>query len=910
MTTATQAQETPPDSGGGLLVPQYGWTYRSFTLAEIREQPARDLGELLSLTPGIAAIFVESHGRSMYTPGRGPISEESGLYVRGSRNGEIEYRVNGLSMLDRFTNSFSLPFIPEAVEEVVVHTGAYGASLGSSGGGVVEMKLRRGGERWEVSAQHLTDDFAATGSPFLNTYSYGQHTSVLTAGGPLAFGSRLFIAAEIHRMRDRTPRWVEPFSYELQPSPYSYPLITSLPRPLEFRTNHVPASSLDRSSFVWNLTTSALGPDIRFWGILASTRTRDANYYSVLRNYFRQERIPSWDDIRSVVALSAAQEIIPGLHLRATVVRDIALAHTTDPDFGEDWRIYSDSAANARKGYTGFQERYHGPAGYVTNVDLYFEHQNSPNNAYTKRSLGSWRTAVQADADITSAWTVSMRAEAEWWTLRTFTVSSISGLRTLLDTDRDGVDDREFIDDQTRDRSLRSYISGYGYDTNGDPTDASPYGARRPFFGAVSAASRWQDGPLRLELGARSVWVGTDVPTPRRADTLTGLWTEFPYDPQNYLVDASAIEPAGMTAHVLPRASALFTEGPTEIFFSWGRFLTILPMNDLHLDYRRFSYLLGPYRVVPWDPRSSVLTSSARPEITNMGETGIRWQVTNAVRLETSIFTKSMPGQIQLGTVWVDSLEIQPTGFVNSGESRAIGFEGTLEWTPAPEVRMQLGYGFLEARGRSSSPRGNFTEVTDPPIATPEVRYPLDYEQSHRFIVDLRYTASGGTLFDGLSAWMTGRLLSGHPYTKVAQPISAGSLFPWFVPMVSFVYPQYGIPEEPRNASFTPWTFTLDLTASYRVNIGPAFVRAVIAVTNVLNTREVINVFPTTGSATDDGWLTSELAQNALQYYAATPFAGLYRALNLKNRWAYISMTGNDIYAPPRQIRVGVEVGI
>ena len=78
-----------------------------------------------------------------------------------------------------------------------------------------------------------------------------------------------------------------------------------------------------------------------------------------------------------------------------------------------------------------------------------------------------------------------------------------------------------------------------------------------------------------------------------------------------------------------------------------------------------------------------------------------------------------------------------------------------------------------------------------------------------------------------------------------------------------------------------------------------------VNVLNVFNTKNVLNVYPTTGAANDDGWFANVLAAPYLQ----TPgYEQFYRDINLKNRWAYMSATGNDIYGTPRQVQFGLRV--
>jgi len=67
----------------------------------------------------------------------------------------------------------------------------------------------------------------------------------------------------------------------------------------------------------------------------------------------------------------------------------------------------------------------------------------------------------------------------------------------------------------------------------------------------------------------------------------------------------------------------------------------------------------------------------------------------------------------------------------------------------------------------------------------------------------------------------------------------------------------------------------------------------------------------------DDGKILCNLGIHAiLSFDSGHPFveiphyADFYRAINLQNRWAYASVTGNDLYGSPRQIRMGLRVAL
>jgi hypothetical protein len=85
-------------------------------------------------------------------------------------------------------------------------------------------------------------------------------------------------------------------------------------------------------------------------------------------------------------------------------------------------------------------------------------------------------------------------------------------------------------------------------------------------------------------------------------------------------------------------------------------------------------------------------------------------------------------------------------------------------------------------------------------------------------------------------------------------------------------------------------------------------------VLNLFNTKQILNVYPTTGTPQDDGWLTSALAS---QYLDIPNYAAFYKAVNLANRFAYMNIGGGgglgqiggtDIYGAPREFRVGLKI--
>ncbi|MFH1942883.1 MAG: hypothetical protein ABIL68_12350, partial [bacterium] len=76
-------------------------------------------------------------------------------------------------------------------------------------------------------------------------------------------------------------------------------------------------------------------------------------------------------------------------------------------------------------------------------------------------------------------------------------------------------------------------------------------------------------------------------------------------------------------------------------------------------------------------------------------------------------------------------------------------------------------------------------------------------------------------------------------------------------------------------------------------------------VMNLLNTKNIINVYQTTGTDNDDGWLKCPMAA---QYVLIDGYEPMYRAINLQNGWGWTFATGGQLWSTPRQIHLGLMI--
>jgi hypothetical protein len=107
-------------------------TVRILNRNYIQHSPIRDLDNLLALENGV-------------------VLQDGQLHMRGGRAGQTAYFLDGATATNPFFNTATFPFIPEAVEEIGLHTGAYPAELGGGNSALVQTILRSGGPTFEAT---------------------------------------------------------------------------------------------------------------------------------------------------------------------------------------------------------------------------------------------------------------------------------------------------------------------------------------------------------------------------------------------------------------------------------------------------------------------------------------------------------------------------------------------------------------------------------------------------------------------------------------------------------------------------------------------------------------------------------------------------------------------------------------
>ncbi len=136
-----------------LVEVKQGATVRSVTASEIRNLPVQTIGDVLQRQAGVS-------------------TDQDQVHIRGGRADETIFVINGVTNRDLVTGQSTAGQInARSVAEVNVATGAYDVRFGNALSGVVEVKLKEGGEE-------LSGGITTTAG------SYGGRAFQLVAGGP------------------------------------------------------------------------------------------------------------------------------------------------------------------------------------------------------------------------------------------------------------------------------------------------------------------------------------------------------------------------------------------------------------------------------------------------------------------------------------------------------------------------------------------------------------------------------------------------------------------------------------------------------------------------------------------------------------------------------------------------------
>jgi len=842
---------------------------RSITASELRGLPTRNASAFYSLQPGV-------------------VKQNDEIYIRGSRSDEVDYQLNGASTRSMVGTDNVISVIPEALEEIKVNAGGYGAELGGANGGIIQQTLRTGGEKLGVSL--LAE----------NETNYNRSNIVATVGGPLLGDKiRYFLALDNMSTDDYSPQYFYGAKFDTLYDSGDRGGSTSDMQAVNWDDATVPGGRKQEKLAINGTVQLDYNPLILKIGIANTTSKKTINSTPIY-HMFNQDRAAERSDLNRLLTAKASYFIDKNTLVSANISSFHYSYDQYDPNFSHD--SFDDIMA------WGKQQSVFDALNDTT-IAMSFD-GDSPDPydfaGFGFARPGGIRTGYYTRTQGYTGFGLDLKAQRgnhelkaglamKNWEIRSYSLGSSAILSlnqdatfsNLINPDSAAYD---MVAAAVKLRQTGAY--NYGYDEFMNESDAEPNGPKKPSEMSVYFSDKIELNDIVVNAGFRYDQYTSDM-----------FALDNPanpaFDSDTYTVDS--LNKAETKSILQPRLGLAFPVSDKTVFhLQYGKFAQMPDMNNAFESTTWLARTFGGQNFIS-DPTGFDFD----PIITTQYEIGFNHQFADNASFDLTAYYKNTEGQITIErqVTELGSKAADYNVYVNGDFSVIRGFEATVKTNRVNGVQALLNYTLSDAKSTNSNPNGQVSSIEngeDPPT----VVNPVMFNNKHTGSVILDYITSSSNLLTG--GWHVNSLInfsSGHNYTRATGSMGqrdrdAGAL-------LVDSDPRSRTPLEALNSSTTPPSYTVDIRLEKALPFG---VTAYTYVENIFDRRNIINVYYRTGNASDDGFLSDESLSQAIVAAQGQEYANMYEAVNIDNRQHWISDQGYDLYGSPRQIFIGLRV--
>lgn len=867
---------------------------RIVTSEELENLPLRGVEVVANLQPGIVA-------------------QDGNIYIRGGRDDEVGTYVEGANVRSVYDGDAATDVIPEALEELQIQAGGFTAQYGGANSGIVSYVMKSGTPEYHFSLRAETDNFSEPDEKFLDTYSYGYSNTVFTASGPVPFTNnkvKFFVAGENQFEDDHYQNFYEPFDFingQTVVGGDTMWLVDTGGRgsgtkgdtldALSWAGGNVPNSMENRYTGNGVLTVDLSPVTLRLSGAFTYLTTR-LNQNPLL-TLFNNKRNPQRDYSDALVTAKITHVLAPTTFYTLSLNYFDQRRKDFDPFIGDNYWLYSDSLVNASHGFDGWLNYTNDP----DNLDIYGFRFQAPGDLQTSYNKYK-RNYMGGNLDFTHQMKdhmIQFGGTLEYWTLRNYsgyshtTGSFLSYWRNSPDI----LNDQEALDLYMRSLSPNNY----GYDYYGNETDGGSLfdAPMHPIVGAAYLQDKFEIKDLVINAGLRFDYFDMDQYVPNNY--------EAPGFSQSLLtLPEGEYEKMDAFATVSPRLGFAFPVTDRTVFhLQWGKFVQ---MPEMSRAYRSNAERISQYQAGFFytDP----MGFGIKPERTTQYEIGLSQVIAANASFDATLFYKDIKNQLQTTRVFTSAASAVQTYDIHTNGDFATtkGMEFRLTLRRTNRMQGFVNYTYSQAKGTGSYSRQNGASLEQNANQITIIT-PLYFNQTHRGSISLDYRFAendGGPILERTGLNMLFTFNSGHAYTLSTGGIGQNDVD--IGGILSDTDPRNRRPVEAIGSSTTPWVFNFDLRLDKTFTVGPVDLNAYVYVQNLLNRKNVLNVYPRTGNADTDGYLEDpDLSGPSLDNYGEA-YRALYQAINNENRrhWYIAGMFHGDLWGTPRQIRAGINI--
>ncbi len=343
--------------------------------------------------------------------------------------------------------------------------------------------------------------------------------------------------------------------------------------------------------------------------------------------------------------------------------------------------------------------------------------------------------------------------------------------------------------------------------------------------------------------------------------------------------------------NIMPRLAFSFPISGNANFFAHYDILVQRPPSNTIATALNYFYFID-------NAGSLINNPNLRPEKTIDFEVGFQQKLSDNSALKLASYYKEMRDMIQQRTYFPVPIVNQYTTYDNQdfGTVKGITVQYDYRRLQRGNLSLQANYTLQFADGTGSNAnsqrgltsRGNLRNL-----------FPLDFDERHRIVTTLDYRYGGTATYNGpkisdvpifANAGLNLQLISvsGRPYTAQQIPVELGG-----TGTVGAI-----------NGARKPWNLTLNMRIDKTFELKNRYgLNVYLRVSNLLDRRNIINVYSATGSPTDDGFLNSPNGQDQIDN-----FLNSQRELDsylASYRWALLNP---NFYTLPRRMFLGASL--
>lgn len=865
---------------------------RITTGEELESIPVRGLNNIIALTPGV-------------------VYQDKTVFIRGGRQDEVGFFMEGQSITNPMVGGRAVTIVQDAVEEIQVQSGGYPAEYGGSNAGIIYTQIKSGTPELKASAEYITDNvgFAGKGARYngdkrLGAYWYGYSEFTGTLSGSL-LDKKLKLFGLFNS------------NYQADPNPQRYPGINigvvGDPTSHDTVDLRYPAGALMANGIQTYTGTASIQYDmnpiiLRVVGTYTNRSFLDpwssARVSGDIANMFNTVRTEKIDAQDGAFSFKATHILNPSTYYELTAGYSFNKTHRYDPFLQDNFLSYGDSAANAKYGFI-FPSRFTRP----TQKNIYgfvFNSYGDVVSGYQKSSTDHLDLNGALTTSIGKVHSIKVGGGVQLYTIRNYSfgnegVFALPGLFYNNDLRADGDPLK-----QTHDAIIIGRgVNNYGYDLYGNVSDSDPNAkAKKPVLGNVYVQDKIEYKDLVLNVGLRYDYIQPD-----NKEFVDPTRPDLGIDKATGALIASGWKDVPSFSAVSPRLGFSFPVTDRTVFHAqFGKFVQQSRLRDMYQGFYATSYnLRGGFEI------TAPVGFNIRPTRTTQYEIGFNQQIGEIASFDITGYYKDILDQVVFDKIKVASGHgFQDYNILKNGDfatTKGLEFSFTLRRTE--RLQASASVSFNDAEGTGSFPNSNRGIIGAPldgvHTFSPQYISPLEYNNSFRGNLKLDYRFAdndGPTWLHQLGAYAVISFNSGHPYTlgKGGADLEGDA--------------RDRQPIEALNSSSTPWIFQIDLRVDKTFTIsGGLKANVYIDVVNLLDARNIENVFLRTGSTTDDGYLSDPSLGGKLVQTNGAIYEQLYRAINLDYYQQYqAAVTGAPytttpyFYGAPRQVKFGVRL--